>query len=606
VRPTQWIITWLLYQIQGAEPVPFHLASGALDLANGLLLGVLAHRLLDSGDSPSQRRLIPAVAVSALFVFNWRHHEVVFWYSAINELLVALFKLSSLLLVLGAARATSVARAASRVAAALAAGALGLLSKESCIVLPAEVALVLAYDYLARCPRKWSIGLRALLVTSFVAVIAVWALRYVGTAQVSAPASVQRHGLTVLHASPSRYVLRLLMHLAGSFIGGAVIARSVPLMTTLLCLVLVLSVAAILRRRYLWLFALAWMCVALAPYVAAVGTNTPGQELSLAMLGPQADRALYYSGAGAALLLFASGKWLAYETRRLWRGTATRHVVQSVLGLGAVALVAINVNRMLDAEAEWDKAGEIATAILDQTQALVPEPPTDAVLCMHGLPDNFRGKYVFRQSISDALHLAYGRTDFTVRNHAPAWEEVSTCTHWLFYDGEPGLGSMRNALEPGTPHEAPRQNPLVTVSQSLRERVGVAVVKTGTWPVEDFGSMERGFLWLGSGGQKGVKVLLVSYSGPHDVALRCQLSPGPSREDLDRTVELTVWGDDGPLVQRRTFDEPTSISFEVHLRPGANAVQLAALEEATVAVLPNGDTRDLIVGLHEVVVAPSP
>ena len=65
-------------------------------------------------------------------------------------------------------------------------------------------------------------------------------------------------------------------------------------------------------------------------------------------------------------------------------------------------------------------------------------------------------------------------------------------------------------------------------------------------------------------------------------------------------------GDDGAVTERRSFEGATSLSFVVQLRPGLNPFQLVALDSATIQVQPNGDTRNLIVGLHEVFVAPYP
>ena len=119
VRPTQLIATWLVYQIAGPNPPPFHLASAAIDFANATLLAVLVWQLPSTDHPSSGRRTVRTIATAALFLFSWRHHEVVFWYSSVNELLATFFRLSSLLLILCSVRATTRVRGAVAISAAL-------------------------------------------------------------------------------------------------------------------------------------------------------------------------------------------------------------------------------------------------------------------------------------------------------------------------------------------------------------------------------------------------------------------------------------------------------------------------------------------------------
>ena len=152
---------------------------------------------------------------------------------------------------------------------------------------------------------------------------------------------------------------------------------------------------------------------------------------------------------------------------------------------------------------------------------------------------------------------------------------------------------------------APIRTPLVQISPELRGQIGISSELRTPWPVEDFGPEERGFLWLGHGPDEGLEGALWSRD-QREAVLRFDVLPGPSREDTLRTIELSVWGEGWFWAARRSFDEATSIEFTVPLRPGRNQFRLDALDVATILEQPNGDTRNLIVGLHEVVVEPSP
>ncbi len=83
-----------------------------------------------------------------------------------------------------------------------------------------------------------------------------------------------------------------------------------------------------------------------------------------------------------------------------------------------------------------------------------------------------------------------------------------------------------------------------------------------------------------------------------------QVQPGPARPDSRRTIEATLQNGTGVQKARRQFDEATELFFVGELQPGRNDFQFYALDEATILKQPDGDTRPLLVLLHQVIIKP--
>lgn len=142
--------------------------------------------------------------------------------------------------------------------------------------------------------------------------------------------------------------------------------------------------------------------------------------------------------------------------------------------------------------------------------------------------------------------------------------------------------------------QAPAEDSLIFVSPSLKGRVGVDPLVKTPWPVE------QGFLWVGYGKAEGLEGGL--WAGePRNVTLRFDVSPGPSRGDQPRTIQLSGRVDGQIVTTQRVFTGSTSLVFNVPLRLGLNTFTFEALDKPTVPAQ-EGDTRNLIVGLHRIVV----
>ncbi len=433
VRPTQWFVTFALYRLFGLTPQPYHILAQALDLLNALLVGSLVFQLLSlSKQFEKSRNIVLSALVVGLFLLNVRHHEVVFWYSAFNELLTAFFKLSALNAVLWWLAHKQQYWLVLSVA--MLAMGLAILSKESALLLPIETLLLVIYAAVAQRQGspQWKRGL--FIVGAQFLVVGIWAYFYV---QYSRPdsESVARGGLQLLNAAPVDWLLRLAQFLNANYIGTDFVARNAFVLGAELFLLGALCGVAILRKQWLWFVAVVWTILAVAPYVALTSENAVRAVLARGIGG---DRYLYYSAAAAGLLLIATFVWMRDE---LAHRTGTIKLVPFLLGLatlGFVSLSSVQAYTLYNMEQEWDAAGKISTRVLAQVQKFVPSPTAKDVFCFIDLPTQVKKKYVFQNGISQALYLAYARNDFRVETFR-ATKDVPTpvlpagCTAVLKY-----------------------------------------------------------------------------------------------------------------------------------------------------------------------------
>ena len=409
VRPTQWFVTFALYRVFGLTPQPYHIFAQTLDGLNALLVGFVVFQLLSlSKQFEKSRNIVLSALVAGLFLLNARHHEVVFWYSAFNELLTAFFKLLALNAVLWWL-------AHKRhywlvVSVAMLAMGLAILSKESALLLPIETLLLVIYAAFAQrqVSPQWKRGL--FIVGAQFFVVGIWAYFYV---QYSRPdsESVARGGLQLLNAAPIDWLLRLAQFLNANYIGTDLVARNAFVLGAELFLLGALCGVAILRKQWLWFVAVAWTILAVAPYVALTSENAVRAVLARGIGG---DRYLYYSAAAAGLLLIATFVWMRDELARHANGTKLVPFLLGLAALGAVGLMSVQAYMLYTMEQEWDTAGKISTRVLAQAQEFVPSPTAKDLFCFIDLPTQVKKKYVFQNGISQALFLAYARNDFRV------------------------------------------------------------------------------------------------------------------------------------------------------------------------------------------------
>jgi len=430
VRPTQWLLTWAMHRAFGTNPAPYHIASIVMHLCNAALLSYYASQLIRRYSSPRPTDCVAAVLIGVVFALNWRHHEVVFWYSAINEELSALFRISALLAVQKwlelSTRRTHTWPMAAVVGVLF---SLALLSKESALVFPAELVLLLALRYVRDHRRGEALSTYGALLLPTLIVSGVWLLAYRASSGAASLASIQRSTLRILEAAPLEWLLRWVQFFNGCWIGTASISSRIPLVAFEATLLIGLVLAAALRRRWLWLYALAWTLLSVLPYVAIVSQEAMSLRIPILTLGVGSDRFLYLPAAAAALLTVASLGWFSDEAVSL-TSRFGRIVAVTVPAAVLLFLALANGARLVRLENEWDVAGEIGHTIVRDVTELLPDPGRDSFLCLLQVPDNYKGKYVFRNGLRPALYIAYGSSDFYVDASIKSPSSQSEQTNW--------------------------------------------------------------------------------------------------------------------------------------------------------------------------------
>lgn len=406
VRPSQWIVTMLIYRLAGTQPYLYHVVSLMFHLVSTLLFAILTKQLVRRNSTFLDETVFVAIT-TILFVVNWRHHETVFWYSSINELLAAFFRLCSLLSVWQYLQTKRLFW----IAAGLFAFLFALASKESAIIFPAEVILLLTYERITDPNFRRDLSsryvIRGLAVTSpFLIVGTIWALPYLFTSVIDG-LSVARSGLQLWVGEPFEVLSRFLIFFNGHFIGTRILSSS----TTLLAmefLGLILLVVYLFRvKRWLAMFALTWTFVATVPYVLMMPTTAVSLFIPVIEMGVGGDRFLYYSALGASLALVA-----VVDSLLLLAGsrikTLPRPMLTGVLALFFGLLILFNAQRLHEFERQWATAGEMARHILVSASGILMAQNPSTFVCLSDIPDNFLGRYVYRNGFDSALKLEYG------------------------------------------------------------------------------------------------------------------------------------------------------------------------------------------------------
>lgn len=241
VRATSYWITFALWRAFHLNPFAFHLASLALHIVNTWLvywLGLAWPRMRGA-----------ALWAAVFFAVQEGHQEAVMWYTAINELLIFLFGVGALVCWLDRRRPV-------RIAGVLL-FALAVLSKESAVVLPALLLLIVP-------PAEWRRSLPRLLPYLVLAALTAAAL-----------AAARTSSFRFSDGSFSLHAPFWITWPRG-------IARILWFWGMLSCAVLLFKPAA---RASAWR-AFAWMGIALAPYsFLTYSTQIPSRQTYLASVG---------------------------------------------------------------------------------------------------------------------------------------------------------------------------------------------------------------------------------------------------------------------------------------------------------------------------------
>jgi hypothetical protein len=147
---------------------------------------------------------------------------------------------------------------------------------------------------------------------------------------------------------------------------------------------------------------------------------------------------------------------------------------------------------------------------------------------------------------------------------------------------------------------------IINFAASMQTSLRASEHYLAEWGVE--AGDDSPFLWLGEGLQQGFRSIIWSEVDT-TVKFVLKLEPGPSRDDFVRNLNATVsildkLDDSEPQKYIVQFDGPIHYEMEVNLTKGFNVLELATLDQATIDVLPNGDTRPLLVQLQGIEILP--
>ncbi len=405
LRPVEWVLTYGLYKLFGIQPWGYHLTSILLHLTNVLLVGLLAHKIIRSIDDFRLLSVYASMAVAALFAFSWRHDEAVFWYSSINELLAAFFRLSATILLLFWIDRQKVWWL---YAGAFSCFVLGVLSKESAIVSLGEIILLSSFFV-------WVHGQRfspkiLLAFVPFVGLAIIWIIYY---------------GTTRLHLVPTArlsipvgdWMLRLVQHLNSNVTALRFVNHHIGFLWFEVLGLGTLTLIAAFRRQYLWIILLLWTFISAVPYAVLV----PEIQYDVA------NRFLYFSSIPTSLLVVYSVMWM-YRQLKQWNMRLGQTFFIFVVLLGGLYVVR-GAMKLVVFESQWQTAGQISAKIIQQITTEYPDPSPQEIWCFASVPDHYRGKYIFRNGIQDALYLAYGRRDFVIKRiNENSSSEQNDCT----------------------------------------------------------------------------------------------------------------------------------------------------------------------------------
>jgi hypothetical protein len=320
-RPLVKVVYWAGQDLFGLRAVPFHLFSLVLHGSNAYLV----YRLVSQGPERMEgyrrgARWVTGVAASLLFLLNGHHAETVSWVAAVGDLIAAFCILSALLLF----RRYRAQPTPLYLAGSLGMFAVGLLSRETAVVLPVLLLLdVLVFGIGAG--REAALPpLRRLLsaLGSYGLVLAGYLLlQTLGNDK--GQVTMARGGLQFRALNLDSILLGILEYAHGLVPGGNILAQmpldALRILVWVEWAVIVLLAAGLWRVQRTALFGLGWMLV------------TP---LLFVFFSSPTDRYFYLPSIGYSILIAALLGGLLQAAMGQWSRALASLVGQWSVGRG--------------------------------------------------------------------------------------------------------------------------------------------------------------------------------------------------------------------------------------------------------------------------------
>lgn len=380
-RPLVKLVFWAGQSLLGFRAAPFHVLSLVLHLANAYLL----YRFV----SRSRFGWTAGLATGLLFMLDAHHAETVSWSSALGDLIGTLCILANLLLLRRYLEGGRLIYAAP----ALLLFALGLLARETVLLLPGLALMYLLIVMPRELLQQWWRGLVTWLVGYVVVAGGYLAVLRLGSTNASG--GLARGGLEFHPLNVDSILLGLLDYAHRLVPGGGYLTHA-PL-EVLRELVWVEWAALLLLAFFLWrlrlrlmLFGLAWVLFSPAAFI---------------FFSPPTDRYFYLPTIGFAIvfgcLLGGSPRLLA-----LW-GPGWR---RGAIAVACLALVGMLLTRGVELSSRvgvWRSAGHASGGIVHDMRQAVPQPQDYAAFYFVDLPIFLEGVPVFQNGLQQAVQQTY-------------------------------------------------------------------------------------------------------------------------------------------------------------------------------------------------------
>jgi hypothetical protein len=388
-----------MFNVFGAEPMPYHALSIGLHTANAVLVMALARHL-------TQNDWVAGVA-SGLFLLYPAQVEAVVWLSCYYELLVTFFYLA-VVLCLAKFQAPLTRRREAWYFIALGLFQLGLWSKETIYSLPILIGLwqfarvfathigVPVSDKLPQKSTvlaKFAFGLKHPLIRHLLKE-AIFLVPFVVLIFVSV---IERYRMWGMIGGYPGFALADPARLPPTLYALLVPLNQVIFSPNLLNIVFWVTVLSLLvliysgwRSRVLWLVAI-WLAISLLPLI-----NVPPITPDL-----QGSRFLYLPVVGYVIGVAA----LAHQRIRRWLPRYGQWVFV-VVCVCVMALSAVIVRIHLR---PWAVASRITQLLPCEVNNVMQFAEPNTLLYAPSLPDNFQGAYLYRIGLDTSLLLNYDK-----------------------------------------------------------------------------------------------------------------------------------------------------------------------------------------------------